>query len=73
MDVLLLQPSKTGVGYICNSVVVSLCYVDDVTLECHEYTVEQWSAIYRVSQNKGVRDGKKGCVTVQLIIHPYII
>ena len=29
--------------------------------------------IYRVSQNKGVRNGKKGCVTVELIIHPYII
>ena len=28
---------------------------------------------YRVSQNKGVRNGRKGCITVKLIIHPYII
>ena len=28
---------------------------------------------YMVSQNKGVRNGKKGYVTVKLIIHPYII
>ena len=28
---------------------------------------------YRVSQNKGVRNAKKGCITVKIIIHPYII
>ena len=28
---------------------------------------------YRASQNKGVQIGKKGCVAVKLIIHPYII